>query len=118
MGRRSRILLTIALALSLNAGQLSVIAPPANAATTLNPWSSTGSLATAREEHTATALADGTVLVAGGQQEIQNPPGTVTRTVLSSAEIYDLPQARLPRRAHCWPRAGSTPRPFLPPARS
>lgn len=89
MGGRGRIWLTIALALSLNAGQLSVIAPPANAATTLNPWSSTGPLATAREEHTATALADGTVLVAGGQQEIQSPPGTVTRTVLSSTEIYD-----------------------------
>ena len=89
MGRRSRIWLTIALALSLNAGQLSVIAPPANAATTLNPWSSTGPLATAREEHTATALADGTVLVAGGQQQIPNPPASGTRTVLSSAEIYD-----------------------------
>ena len=89
MGRRSRVWLTSALVLSLIAGQLSVIAPPANAATTIDPWSSTGSLATAREEHTATRLVDGTVLVAGGQQEIQNPPGTVTRTVLSSTEIYD-----------------------------
>jgi Galactose oxidase, central domain len=44
-------------------------------------WSTTGSLTAARYEHTATLLADGRVLVAGGR-------GADER-VLSSAEIYD-----------------------------
>lgn len=44
-------------------------------------WSATGSLTTARWEHTATLLANGTVLVAGGFDG--------TGTVLSSAELYN-----------------------------
>ncbi|PLP99410.1 kelch repeat-containing protein [Cupriavidus pauculus] len=44
-------------------------------------WTQTGSLAQAREQHTATLLADGRVLVAGGEA-----PGGVA---LASAELYD-----------------------------
>jgi N-acetylneuraminic acid mutarotase len=47
-----------------------------------NTWSSAASLATARDSHTATVLANGKVLVAGG--EYGNPS-----VVLSSAELYD-----------------------------
>jgi len=45
-------------------------------------WTTTGSMATARQEHTATPLSTGRVLVAGGRS------GTGT-TALSSAELYD-----------------------------
>jgi hypothetical protein len=44
-------------------------------------FSVTGSLATARVNHTATALQDGTVLIAGGGDPNTNP--------LNSAELYD-----------------------------
>src|SRR5438132_1514358 len=44
-------------------------------------WSGTGSLGTAREDHTATLLPSGKVLVAGGYDNTSN--------VLSSAELYD-----------------------------
>ncbi len=44
-------------------------------------WSATGSLATARDYHTATLLPNGKVLVAGGEMGIG--------TILSSAELYD-----------------------------
>jgi hypothetical protein len=44
-------------------------------------WSATGSLSTARENHTATLLPDGRVLVAGGFNS--------TSFTLSSAEIFD-----------------------------
>ncbi len=44
-------------------------------------WSATGSLATARERHTATLLPNGKVLVAGGDNGFLN--------YLSSAELYD-----------------------------
>src|SRR5438067_13485368 len=43
-------------------------------------WTATGSLGTAREDHTATLLPNGKVLVAGGN----NGPAA-----LSSAELYD-----------------------------
>ena len=43
-------------------------------------WSSTGSLGTARDDHTATLLPSGKVLVAGGDN---------SRVALSSAELYD-----------------------------
>ena len=43
-------------------------------------WSSTGGLTTPRDSHTATLLADGTVVVAGGENETG---------VLTSAERYD-----------------------------
>ena len=44
-------------------------------------WSSTGSLGTAREFHTATLLPTGKVLVAGGEDS--------SFTASSSAELYD-----------------------------
>ena len=53
-------------------------ARPATAA--VQRWSPTGSLATAREGHTATLLPDGRVLVAGGFDG---------QIYLASAEIYD-----------------------------
>ena len=43
-------------------------------------WSATGSMATARHDHTATLLPNGKVLVAGGQQP---------SSILASAELYD-----------------------------
>ena len=46
-------------------------------------WSETGFLNTARYKHTATLLANGQVLVAGGA------PGTGNTDSLSSAELYD-----------------------------
>src|SRR5205807_4207479 len=46
-------------------------------------WTSTGSLAVGRAEHTATLLADGKVLVAGGL----NLP--ISQYSLASAELYD-----------------------------
>lgn len=49
-------------------------------------WSTTGSLGTARELHTATKLADGRVLVAGGLYG--------GSTVLRSAEIYNPARGR------------------------
>ena len=45
-------------------------------------WTDTGRLNTGREVHTATLLANGEVLVAGGFQ-------TAPRHVLASAELYD-----------------------------
>jgi hypothetical protein len=48
-------------------------------------WVSTGSMAAARENHTATVLPNGKVLVAGG---ISNSP-TAPAPVLATAEIYD-----------------------------
>jgi len=52
-----------------------------------NTWSSAGTLAHARDSHSATLLSDQTVLVAGGTGPIQRSFGTVTG-YLSSAEIY------------------------------
>ncbi|MEJ7787333.1 MAG: kelch repeat-containing protein, partial [Solirubrobacteraceae bacterium] len=45
-------------------------------------WRATGSLAVPRADHTATALRDGTVLVAGGRQQTTDPAPT------ASAELY------------------------------
>jgi len=56
-----------------------IAAVPAQAAG-IGTWSSTGSMATARTNHSATLLPDGKVLVAGGYG------GSV---YLSSAELYD-----------------------------
>ncbi len=47
-----------------------------------NTWSTVGSLAEARAHHTATLLADGKVLVAGGSSNNSNLP-------VNSAEIFD-----------------------------
>ena len=49
-----------------------------------NPWRVTGSLTTGRTAHTATLLANGKVLVAGGH----NVPGPPFQT-LTSCELYD-----------------------------
>jgi len=46
-------------------------------------WTPTGSMATARESHTATVLADGRVLVAGGNS------GGSFATIFASAEIFN-----------------------------
>ena len=53
---------------------------PAQAATP-GTWTATGTLITARASHTATLLADGRVLVAGGFDTYGNP--------LASSEIYN-----------------------------
>lgn len=54
-------------------------------------FTATGSLGTRRDTHTATVLADGTVLIVGGTERsvILLGPGCVVRTiVLSSAELF------------------------------
>jgi len=56
-----------------------ITAVPAQAAG-IGTWSITGSMATAREYHSATLLRNGKVLVAGGRGSSGN---------LSSAELYD-----------------------------
>jgi len=48
-------------------------------------FSATGNLTMARESHTATLLNNGTVLIAGGLQELQQP----SDIFLASAELYD-----------------------------
>ena len=73
--RRGTTLLLTALLLALN---LSVI-HEAKA----DPWVTTGSMSTARNDHTATLLPNGKVLVAGGYFE------NGTNVYLSSAELYD-----------------------------
>jgi 5'-nucleotidase, C-terminal domain/Galactose oxidase, central domain len=60
-------------------------------------WTATGSLLTARSDHTATLLADGRVLVAGGR----GPAGEQT---LASAELYDPATGS-------WTATGSMPSP-------
>jgi len=52
-------------------------------------WTGTGSLTTARADHTATLLPNGKVLVAGGFQSTLRDH--MTYTYLNSAEIYDSP---------------------------
>ena len=64
-------------------------------------WSETGSLTIGRTEHTATSLADGKVLVAGGKDSYDG-------SVLTSVEIYNpingnwssAPSLSVPRRGH------------------
>jgi hypothetical protein len=51
-------------------------------------WTRTGGLATARSAHTATLLADGRVLVAGGSGQYLNRL-PASRAYLQSAELYD-----------------------------
>ena len=48
-----------------------------------NSWTTTGSMTTARERQTSDVLANGQVLVAGGQSFTNHTP-----TALSSAELY------------------------------
>ena len=48
-------------------------------------FSPTGSMTTARSNHTATLLADGRVLITGGQGSTEGPDGTFN---LASAELY------------------------------
>lgn len=50
-------------------------------------WTATGSLITGRYRHSATLLADGTVLVAGG--EVNTSASVGARCCLASAELYD-----------------------------
>ncbi|WP_083283182.1 kelch repeat-containing protein [Humibacillus sp. DSM 29435] len=62
-----------------------VVASPAGASVaaptaTISGWAATAPLSTARARHTATRLADGRVLVAGGVS---------SKAVLSSSEVYD-----------------------------
>lgn len=52
-------------------------------------WTATGSLATARSDHTATLLGNGNVLVTGGQLLMTIGPSTAA-VPLGSAELFDL----------------------------
>jgi N-acetylneuraminic acid mutarotase len=71
---------TLALAASLAVG-LGVITPFLAFAGTSGTWANTGSLNTGRANHTATLLANGQVLVAGGEDSGGN--------VIASAELYN-----------------------------
>jgi N-acetylneuraminic acid mutarotase len=62
------------------------------APTTTIGWVAAAPLHQARREHTATVLADGRVLVAGGFQEIISPEGEDQTQILSSVEVF-LPGA-------------------------
>src|SRR6202035_3071597 len=64
----------------------------------VGPWSEAASLATGREEHTATLLTSGKVLIAGGTDG--------RGKVLSSAELYEPARNR-------WTSAGSTAAPHI-----
>ncbi|WP_211467344.1 Kelch repeat-containing protein [Actinocrinis puniceicyclus] len=85
------------LAAVLAAGSLTTaVFPPTAHAAASGTWSDTGSLATAREFHTASLLGNGEVLVAGGYN---------SSAVLTSAELYNPATGT-------WSRTGSlsTPR--------
>jgi N-acetylneuraminic acid mutarotase len=79
-------------------------ATPSAPTTTASPvqatgkWSTTGSMITARAEHTATLLRDGKVLVAGGVADSRE------EEALASAELYDP-------RTGTWTATGSMKRP-------
>ena len=51
-------------------------------------FSSTGPMVTAREDHTATLLTDGRVLIAGGDNGVLDPT-SAWHLALPSAELYD-----------------------------
>ena len=70
-------------------------------------WSSTGSLGTARDNHTATLLPSGKVLVAGGDNFV----------ALSSAELYDPATGAGAAPATSVPHVGITRRRCCPMAR-
>ena len=73
--------------------------PPATHGPALGTWTATGSLVTARFEHTATLLRNGKVLVAGGAIDEE-------RTELKSAELYDPATGRWTATGSMhWPRA-------------
>jgi len=52
-------------------------------------WSATGSMSVARKALTATLLADGRVLVAGGSDSGQTPVSAQPMDAVSSAEVFD-----------------------------
>ena len=55
----------------------------------IDQWSATGSLGERRAFHNATLLADGRVLVVGGQVLEQEPDGGWTYAALDRAEVFD-----------------------------
>lgn|GEM_PF-1238030 len=61
-------------------------------------WTSTGSMTTARYQHTATLLPNGQVLAAGGRNCARNP--------LASAELY-TPETTVPKHLVLWNTLGS-----------
>jgi hypothetical protein len=63
-------------------------------------WSPAASMATARNSHTATLLANGKVLVVGGFTGQCNPHGCTSSTVLATAEMYNP-------MTNAWSPAGS-----------
>jgi len=76
---------------------LATLPPTPSPTPLLQPgWSSTGSMSVGRSGHTATLLANGTVLVAGGS----SGECCDSRTALTSAEIYDPASGT-------WSRTGS-----------
>src|SRR5260370_37667013 len=82
MPMRRKCFLTLAVLVLLTLSALTVLPEmSAHALASSGTWSATGSMATARDEHTATLLASGKVLVAGG---LRTTGGT-----LASSGLHD-----------------------------
>lgn len=74
----------LALSASTTLGLVAIAAPPAHASP--GDWSATGSLAIARDHHTATLMGNGKVLIAGG---LVTPVAGQNVVPTASAEVYD-----------------------------
>jgi hypothetical protein len=78
----ARLRISYAIPLTVLAAALGLSAVPASAAAS-GTWTTTGSLNTAREDQTATVLANGQVLITGGVHFVKH-----TFTELAGAELY------------------------------
>jgi hypothetical protein len=83
---RQRVLLGLAFAFGLSGFGCGSHSSPVTATPASSHFVATGSLGTARVQHTATLLNNGMVLIAGGAS---NGPGLAAQVALASAELYN-----------------------------